>query len=198
MHVHCSGLYANICCYPLLEYLEKPTLTPPGDVEIYENEDAIFTTVAAGKPYPHVEWYHGYKKLKPTENILIEKDGDKHTIIIKECYVEDSGTITAMASNKAGTCSAESALSVVGQRPPSTILYNRLYKLNYLAMRQLFFSFFVYVCLTDLIYRGCVISSVTAMGIGNLLSVCQNKLSNFQIYRIISLCQFLIRTNRDC
>ena len=104
----------NIYHFQLTEKLIVPTLTEPGDIEIFENEDAIIRTTASGKPQPSVEWFQGFAKLRKSKQIDVRVDDNQHTLQLKECKLRDSGTITAVATNKAGTCTVESALLVKG------------------------------------------------------------------------------------
>ena len=96
------------------EKLLVPTLTEMGDNVIYEHEDVYFETNASGKPEPTVEWFHGFNKLRRGEGVQIEKSGDLHSLLLKDCTTDQSGTVTAVASNKAGTCTVESSLLVKG------------------------------------------------------------------------------------
>ena len=89
-------------------------MSEPGDVDVWENEDAKLVTQVTGKPEPIVEWFHGFKKLAPSSDTAIMRDGKTHSLLLKERQIEDSGTITVTATNKAGTCTAESKLTVQG------------------------------------------------------------------------------------
>ena len=92
-----------------------PTLTNPGDKEIWETDDVTFVTHVTGKPKPDVEWFHGFSKLKPSDKVEIESDGDTYRLILRECVLDDTGTVTVVASSKAGKLSAECSLLVKGK-----------------------------------------------------------------------------------
>ena len=96
-----------------------PTLTQPGDVEIFEKADAVFVTEVTGKPEPSVEWFHGFTKLRHGKTASVETDMGRHTVhtvTMEGCKIEDTGTIRMVASNKAGQVEAESSLVVNGRR----------------------------------------------------------------------------------
>ena len=103
-------------CTFTTEILIVPTLAEIGDKEIFENDNVLFETKATGKPEPLVEWFHGFNKLKPSKRTSIDQSGNAHSLYLKECSLEQSGTVTAVASNKAGTCTVESSLLVKGRK----------------------------------------------------------------------------------
>ena len=98
-----------------LEILHTPSITEPDEQEILENEDALFTTVVTGKPEPTVEWFHGFTKLRPSDTVIIDNVGDRYSLQLRNCQLEDTGSITVAAFNKAGSNSADTALIVKGK-----------------------------------------------------------------------------------
>ena len=103
-----------------------PTLTELDDVEIFEKECAEFSTSSDGKPPPTVEWYHGHAKLKHSKLISITTKDNTHNLVLKDCKLHDTGTVTAVATNKAGSCTVESNLNIRGEAMGTKICYYRV------------------------------------------------------------------------
>ena len=97
-----------------VEITEEPTLSPLRDVEIMEKQTATFETRADGIPKPEVEWFSGSVPLRPSNNVILEQDGDTHRLILKSCEVEQTGAIRVTATNKAGELTQEAMLTVKG------------------------------------------------------------------------------------
>ena len=89
-------------------------MTKPRNVDIMENEDAMFETSVHGIPKPEVEWFSGSVPLHPSNNVILEQDGDTHRLILKSCEVEQTGAIRVTATNKAGELTQEAMLTVNG------------------------------------------------------------------------------------
>lgn len=97
-----------------IETLESPSVTKPAAVDIVEMEDACLQTIVNGKPEPEVNWYLGHSLLYPTESIKFERMDNVHTLTLKSCKQNMSGSVHIIATNKAGEASCETTLAVKG------------------------------------------------------------------------------------
>ena len=111
-----------------LERIIKPALTSMADVEIMEEEEAVFETIITGKPPPKVDWYSGSTRLNPSDRVSHEKEGFKHRLVLRDCQVTQTGLVTAKAANKGGTAAIEANLLVKGSDICITILLHPLDK----------------------------------------------------------------------
>ena len=98
----------------VVEILETPTLTKPGDVVIVEEEEAVFETRARGIPPPSVEWFLGPKPLVRSDKVVFERQGDTHRLVLSGCEMEQTGLVSVTATNKAGELTQEAMLTVKG------------------------------------------------------------------------------------
>lgn len=74
-----------------------------------EGQSYTFQCQISGTPRPTVTWFKHTSFIKSSEDIEIIYEEDICKLIIKETYLEDSGTYTVVAKNPAGfaTCSAD-------------------------------------------------------------------------------------------
>merc|ERR1712002_1384615 len=64
---------------------EKPRFgKKPADLTKEENQEAVFETTVIGKPDATVEWFFGKVKFENGERVTIEKEENKHRLIIKQ------------------------------------------------------------------------------------------------------------------
>ena len=115
---------------------EKPTLTKPPDVAIMEQETAVFETLVTGLPEPTVEWFIGAMKLEPSEKVEIEQDDQAHRLVLKQCEVYQTGSITVKAHNEAGYVKSLARLTVKGRvslLPHKTHTFN-IHMYTYMCM----------------------------------------------------------------
>jgi len=62
-----------------------------------------------------VDRFKGEAKLAPSERVLVEKDGTKHSLTIKQVAPKDAGSYSCKATNAVGTAAASAKLNVRGQ-----------------------------------------------------------------------------------
>lgn len=98
--------------FRIAEKKEKPSLTPLTDVECADKDDISFETTVAGKPEPAVEWLKGDSKLTPSDRILVEKDGAKHRLTVKQVVANDAASYSCKATNPVGSVTVAAKLKV--------------------------------------------------------------------------------------
>merc|ERR1712142_1390478 len=92
---------------------EKPRFgKKPADLTKEENQEAVFETTVIGKPDATVEWLFGKVKFENGERVTIEKEENKHRLIIKQLLFTDTGAITIKAKNSEGEVSVNAHLKV--------------------------------------------------------------------------------------
>uniref|UniRef100_A0A7E4UT28 Muscle M-line assembly protein unc-89 n=1 Tax=Panagrellus redivivus TaxID=6233 RepID=A0A7E4UT28_PANRE len=91
----------------VLEDLQPPTFIDKlRSVEIKEGQFSELSVTVTGKPKPTVQWLKDGQPISPDGVHILEKsspDFNYYSITIKNAVVDDSGTYTARATNKAGT-----------------------------------------------------------------------------------------------
>ena len=90
-------------------FLEKPK-----DEEVIEGTPVTLTAVITGQPQPEVTWFIEDDKVKPSDRIKIERDGNKYRLVIKAAEVDDEAIYKCVASNKAGKASCDAEILVEG------------------------------------------------------------------------------------
>ena len=58
--------------------------------------------------------FRGETKLEPSDRVLLEKDGNDYTLVIKGVALKEAGTYTVKAFADLGTESADANLTVKG------------------------------------------------------------------------------------
>ena len=59
--------------------------------------------------------FKGDAKLAPSDRVLMEKDGTKHSLVVKQVVAKDAGSYSCKATNTAGSAAAAAKLKVKGQ-----------------------------------------------------------------------------------
>lgn len=92
---------------------KAPTIVEPlRDQSIKEGKAVSFRCKIVGKPMPTVQWKKGDKVIKPSKYFQMLKEGDYYTLKISEAFPEDEGVYKCVATNQAGTITAQSTLKV--------------------------------------------------------------------------------------
>ena len=89
-------------------------ITKPMNVVILEGEEAVFETTVTGNPRPEVTWYSEEGELVPSDRVECARQGYKHTLVLRDCEVEESGNIRVEAVNEVGDATATVKLTVKG------------------------------------------------------------------------------------
>ena len=77
--------------------------------------DPVCVEVAvSGYPPPAVTWLISGEELINSEDVKIEKDKDKHKMIITKAAIRQSGSYTIRAANEAGQDHKDFMISVLG------------------------------------------------------------------------------------
>ncbi|VDM36482.1 unnamed protein product [Toxocara canis] len=84
------------------------------ELTVDESETAELSVVVAGKPEPAVEWLRNGIPVQIDNVHTISKKDEKghHTLVIKEARLEDIGTYSCKATNKAGTVETKANFAV--------------------------------------------------------------------------------------
>jgi len=74
----------------------------------------MFETTVSGHPAPDVTWLLGETKLKPSNQILMEKAGQKHRLVMRECCPQLAGVVTVEVRNSIGSKTSNATLAIKG------------------------------------------------------------------------------------
>merc|ERR1719334_3025486 len=85
---------------------------------IREGDSATFSTQYSAAPAPEVKWYREGREIEASDDFQITTSPTASTLFITECFMHDSGLITAKISNKYGSTSSKAALDVQVEREP--------------------------------------------------------------------------------
>ncbi|XP_078079796.1 myopalladin isoform X2 [Mustelus asterias] len=116
-----------------LPLMAAPVFTKPlQDVTAKEGQLVVLECRIKGVPFPKMEWYREETLIEdsPDFRILQKKprsmsDSEEIcTLVIAEAFPEDSGTFTCTASNKYGTMSSTSHLTVHGTEDSNAVSMN--------------------------------------------------------------------------
>lgn len=103
--------------FGVIEDLESPKFTDGlKPVEIKEGESATMSVTATGKPEPEIQWLKDGRPVQIDGEHIIAKDGPQkgqHSIAIKNSELEDAGTYSCKAVNKAGSDETRANFAVV-------------------------------------------------------------------------------------
>ena len=88
------------------------------EVVAKEGESVTFDCVVKGVPTPTVSWFLNGEKLTEAPDQQIRRNDDKHLLKLHKLEIDDTGPLTATATNSAGTVSSTAPLLVHG-----TIIY---------------------------------------------------------------------------
>ena len=102
------------------ESIVAPMFTKTAEnIHVKEGERCQFTVKVKGKPLPRVEWYRKGRLLNEKEGLHFFRDGEKHSLIIKNASNDYAGKFKCVAVNNAGEASCSAALFIEGEgRPP--------------------------------------------------------------------------------
>ena len=82
---------------------------------IKDGEDATFVVkVIGGHLLPDIQWFHGSTLLSGSDQVMVESDGNRHSLTLQSCGEVRSGQVRVTATNQAGTCSKRAMLTVTG------------------------------------------------------------------------------------
>ncbi|XP_075253991.1 uncharacterized protein LOC142345665 isoform X8 [Convolutriloba macropyga] len=85
----------------------------PAQIQAEEGEPVVIECDISAKPNPEVCWYKDRKhKLKPGPDIKMTTNGNTHSLQIRSCLAEDSGSYTLQAKNNLGEVSTSCNLYV--------------------------------------------------------------------------------------
>ena len=86
-------------------------LSPLPQVTLKEGQTAEFSVQVIGKP--DITWFREKTRIEPNgDDFQCTFDGNVATLKIKDTNIQDSGVITCVARNAAGTCSSSAELQV--------------------------------------------------------------------------------------
>ena len=89
-------------------------LKKPQPVECMEHDQVEFQTTVTGTPEPTVEWYRGDHQLMPDDRISMVKEGNVHTLVIKDIKKDEEGMVTVKAVSEMGDMAASARLRITG------------------------------------------------------------------------------------
>lgn len=61
------------------------------NTSIFEGKSAKLDCVIVGQPEPEVIWYHNEEPVKESNDIQLQFQGDRCSLLIQEAFVEDAG-----------------------------------------------------------------------------------------------------------
>ena len=79
-----------------------------------EGSTARLACRVMGVPEPAVHWAKDGQRLQAAGRLELNTDGGGHTLIIKDCRLEDAGHYSCEANNSAGTVATAATLTVQG------------------------------------------------------------------------------------
>ncbi|XP_063712658.1 titin-like isoform X5 [Symsagittifera roscoffensis] len=82
------------------------------EVVAKEGESVTFECVVKGVPTPTVSWFLNGEKLTEAPDQQIRRNDDKHLLKLHKLEIDDTGPLTATATNSAGTVSSTAPLLV--------------------------------------------------------------------------------------
>ncbi|XP_070570382.1 muscle M-line assembly protein unc-89-like [Ptychodera flava] len=95
---------------PEEEELEAPKFVKKiQDTEAVVGTQTTFECIVTGKPEPDVIWCKDDEEIKPSDKVIMERDGDKYTLTLLDVKLDDDAEYTCRAKNKVGKaeCAAE-------------------------------------------------------------------------------------------
>ncbi|KAK0423255.1 hypothetical protein QR680_008049 [Steinernema hermaphroditum] len=109
------GMAESKASFGVQEVLEAPEFKDTlKALEVKESETAEMSVTVAGRPEPEVTWYKDSQPIQIDGSHLVEKKDSEghHTLIIKDARLEDVGTYSCKAVNKAGTAESKASFGV--------------------------------------------------------------------------------------
>ncbi|KAF0301648.1 Titin [Amphibalanus amphitrite] len=94
-----------------------PKITVPmKGVTVQEGHPATLRCRFSGQPAPTPQWLKDGQPVKPSKYFKIEQDGDTFVLKISECFKEDEGIYTCVATNSAGKSTMKAPLKVTAPK----------------------------------------------------------------------------------
>ncbi|XP_056663531.1 striated muscle preferentially expressed protein kinase isoform X4 [Monodelphis domestica] len=95
------------------EPLEAPVFEIPlQSVVVAPGFDAMLKCIVTANPPPQVSWQKDGIPLRSSERILVRDEGERHTLLLQEARLADSGLYTITATNELGQATCNASLSV--------------------------------------------------------------------------------------
>ncbi|EDO49558.1 predicted protein, partial [Nematostella vectensis] len=101
-----------------VELLVDEAVVPPefvrkiSNIELTEGEIARFDVRITGTPAPEVTWYKDEVPIEDGGRFEIYSDDDKHSLVIRDCALSDTGSYSCKATNEAGQASCYGELTI--------------------------------------------------------------------------------------
>ncbi len=84
-----------------------------------DGEQVILSCIVAGQPWPQIDWYHDNCLVDKKSGMMTIFDSDigKCSLIIMECFPEDSGIYACRAHNEVGEAFTSARLTIMEDKP---------------------------------------------------------------------------------
>ncbi|XP_033111507.1 muscle M-line assembly protein unc-89-like [Anneissia japonica] len=82
------------------------------DLHVTEGDEVRFDCQVEGQPIPDVTWYKRDEIIEDDSDFKIIVNEDRHSLLIKEVFSDDSGLYKVVASNTAGQATSQAELIV--------------------------------------------------------------------------------------
>uniref|UniRef100_A0A0K8U7P3 Muscle M-line assembly protein unc-89 n=2 Tax=Bactrocera latifrons TaxID=174628 RepID=A0A0K8U7P3_BACLA len=110
------GEDASACELNVRKVYKKPLFTQKiCDQQHLINTDAKIGVTVSGVPYPELSWYFQDKPIIEGDKYELINDGDHHTLVIKDCTINDHGVYKCIAKNREGTDITQGRLDMVNE-----------------------------------------------------------------------------------
>ncbi|EDO49551.1 predicted protein, partial [Nematostella vectensis] len=98
-------------------------ITPLGEIEVQEGEDARFDVRVKGSPQPEIQWYKGTTEIFDEDRfeIVEEAEDNLYSLIIVNTELTDSGKYKVVATNEVGRETSRGELTVTEELQNSRI-----------------------------------------------------------------------------
>ncbi|VDD94061.1 unnamed protein product, partial [Enterobius vermicularis] len=109
------GTVETQCNFTIVEVTKAPTFEEGlCDVSVQEAESASLSVVVSGTPTPAVQWFKNGAPIDiDNTHILVAREAEgRHTLYIKCVNLEDAGTYSCKAENKAGVVESKANFAV--------------------------------------------------------------------------------------
>ncbi|TKR95914.1 hypothetical protein L596_010016 [Steinernema carpocapsae] len=110
-----SGMAETKASFGVQEDLEAPEFTESlKPLEVKESTTAEMSVTVSGKPEPEITWFKDGSLVQiDGSHILEHKDASgHHTLVIKDARMQDAGTYSCKATNKAGSAETKASFGV--------------------------------------------------------------------------------------
>ncbi|XP_049307131.1 obscurin isoform X3 [Bactrocera dorsalis] len=110
------GEDASDCELNVRKVYKKPLFTQKiCDQQHLINTDAKIGVTVSGVPHPELSWYFQDKPIIEGDKYELINDGDHHTLVIKDCTINDHGVYKCIAKNREGTDITQGRLDMVNE-----------------------------------------------------------------------------------